>query len=92
MGGDLRGAGRLVVEAVVGLAGLVETVHANVARLPGTRPPRSGRTRGITAFVYATARGVTHVVGGTVDTALSLLEPLLAERSTRPGYGPFWRH
>lgn len=86
MGGDLRGAGRLAVEAVAGLAGLVETVHANVARLPGTRPPPSGRTRGITALFYAAARGVTHVVGGTVDTALALLEPLLAERSTRPGY------
>jgi len=86
MGGDLRGAGRLAVEAVAGLAGLVETVHANVARLPGTRPPPSGRTRGVTALVYATARGVTQLVGGTVDTALALLEPLLAERSTRPGY------
>jgi pimeloyl-ACP methyl ester carboxylesterase len=48
--------------------------------------PPSGRTRGIAAFVYATARGVTHVVGGTVDMALALLEPWLAERSTRPGY------
>lgn len=86
MGGDLRGAARLAVEAVAGLAGLVETVHADAARLPGTRPPPSGRTRGITAIVYATARGVTHVVGGTVDTALALLEPLLAKRSTRPGY------
>ena len=27
-----------------------------------------------------------YVVGGTVDTALALLEPLLAKRSTRPGY------
>jgi pimeloyl-ACP methyl ester carboxylesterase len=86
MGGDLRGAGRLAVEAVAGLAGLVETVHANAARLPGTRPPSSGRTSGVTALAYAAARGVTRVVGNTVDTALALLEPLLAERSTRPGY------
>ena len=78
MGGDLRGAGRLAVEAVAGLAVLVESVHANLARLPGTRRPRSGGTRGITALVYAAARGVTNVVGGTVDTALALLEPLLA--------------
>jgi hypothetical protein len=76
----------LAVEAVAGLAGLVEAVHANVARLPGTRPPASGRTGGISYFVYATARVVTHLVGGTVDTALALLEPLLAERSARPGY------
>ncbi len=86
MGGDLRGAGRLAVEAVAGLAGLVEAMHANVARLPGTRPPPSGRTRGVTAFVYATVRIVTHLVGSIVDTALGLLEPLLAKRSARPGY------
>ena len=41
---------------------------------------------GIAAFVYAAARGVMQVVGGTLDTVLALLEPLLAERSTRPGY------
>ncbi len=86
MGGDLRGAGRLAVEAVAGLAGLLETVHASITRLPGTPPSRPSRPTGITALVYAAARGVTHVVGGTVDTALALLEPLLAERSTRPGY------
>lgn len=86
MGGDLRGAGRLAVEAVAGLAGLVETVHASITWLPGTPSLPSGRTRGVSALVYAAARGVTHAVGGTVDTALALLEPLLAERSTRPGY------
>lgn len=86
MGGDLRGAGRLAVGAVAGLAGLVEAVHANIARLPGTRPPLSGRTKGLTALAYATARGVTQVVGDGVDMALALLEPLLTQRSTRPGY------
>ena len=86
MGGDLRGAGRLAVETVTGLAGLVETVHARLTGLPGTRSPPLGRTRGITALVYGAARGITHMVGGTVDTALTLLEPLLAKRSTKPGY------
>lgn len=86
MGGDLRGAVRLAVGAVAGLAGLVETVHANVTDLPGTRRPPSGLTLGLTAFAYAAARSVTKGVVGTVDLALALLGPLLAKRSTRPGY------
>lgn len=86
MGGDLRGVARPAVEAVAGQADLVETVHANIARLPGSRTPPPVRTRGITALAYTAARGVTRVVGDTVDTALTLLEPWLSERSTRPGY------
>lgn len=86
MGGELRGASRLAVEAVAGLAGLVESVRAIAARLPGVRPPLSGRSSGITAIVYASVRGGMHVVGGTVDKVLALLEPLLADRSTWRGY------
>jgi pimeloyl-ACP methyl ester carboxylesterase len=86
IGGDLRGVGRLAIEAVAGLANLVETVHANVARLPGMPPPSSGRTRGLAALGYGGVRAITSVVSGAVDTALALLEPLLCAKSTEPGY------
>jgi len=82
---DLRGAGRLAADAVTGLAALVEAMHANIARLPGTRPPAGGRTRGITGLVYRTVRGVTRMVGGGLDLLLGELEPLLGPRSSTPG-------
>ncbi|MBN8509049.1 MAG: alpha/beta hydrolase [Burkholderiales bacterium] len=80
---DLRGAARLTTEAVAGLAGLVEAMHARIAGLPrlpgfGEAAPEDERTRGITGFVYATVRGVTHLVGGSAEALLGWLAPALA--------------
>jgi len=76
--GDLRGAARLATEAVAGLSDLVEAMHERIARLPGVAAPlQVGRTRGITGLVYKTVRGVTRVVGGSVDTLLGRLVPAL---------------
>lgn len=85
-GGDLRGAARLAVDAVAGLTVLVELLHAHVARPRGTPPSASGRTRGLTAVVYAAVRGITKVAGRTIDAALARVEPFLAHRSTGPGH------
>jgi hypothetical protein len=82
---DLRGAGRLATDAVAGLAALVEAMHANIARVPGSTPPADGRTSGITGLVYRTVRGVTRVVGGGLDLLLKELEPMLGPRGSTPG-------
>lgn len=74
---DLRGAARLVTEATAGLADLVEAVHGRIARVPGLAGAPDGRTQGITGLVYWTVRGVTRVVGGSVDALLALLTPAL---------------
>jgi len=80
---DLRGAARLTTEAVAGLASLVETMHAHIAtpgsalRL-GRATAQDQRARGLTGLVYKTVRGVTHLVGGTAEALLGLLEPLLS--------------
>jgi len=76
----LRGAAKLATDATTGLTDLVEAVHARVATLPGLSAPADGRTRGITGLVYKTVRGVTRAVGGSVDTLLSVLAPMLAAR------------
>ena len=78
---DLRGAARLVTDATLGLAGLVESMHARIARLPGTPVP--ARARGIAGLAYRGVRGVTRLVGGGVDGALALsarLSPPAVER------------
>jgi hypothetical protein len=78
---DLRGAARLATEATTGLTDLVEAVHSRVASVPGLAGPADGRTGGITGLVYKTIRGVTKVVGGSVDTLLGALAPALAPRA-----------
>ncbi len=78
---DLRGAARLVTDATAGLTDLVEALHERIARLPGsTAPAAAGRTRGITGLVYKSIRGVTRVVGGSLDGLFGLITPALDER------------
>jgi hypothetical protein len=75
---DLRGAVRLATDATAGLADLVEALHAGIARLPGTGDAADGRAGGISGFVYRSIRGVTRLVGGSLDALLGLLAPVLA--------------
>jgi hypothetical protein len=76
---DLQGVTRLATDATVGLAHLVESVHARVANsLPLAATNASAdRTRGITGLVYKSVRGVTRLVGGSVEALLMLLGPAL---------------
>ncbi len=77
----LRGAAKLAAEATTGLTDLVEAVHARVASLPGLPAPAGERTRGIAGLVYKTVRGITRVVGASVDTLLAALSPMLASNA-----------
>jgi pimeloyl-ACP methyl ester carboxylesterase len=78
---DLRGFHRLANDATVGLTDLVEAMHHTIVRTPGVlgKSP-TGRTSGITGLVYKSVRGVTRLVGASVDGLLGLLAPLIAER------------
>ena len=73
---DLRGATRLAAEATLGLAALVEAMHARIASMPGL--PGPAQTSGITGLVYKSVRGVTRLVGGSIDGLLGALTPLLS--------------
>ena len=77
---DLRGATRLAVDATLGLTSLVESMHARIASVPGLKGPE--KTTGITGLVYRTVRGVTRLVGGSVDALLAALTPLLSPAAT----------
>ena len=81
---DLRGAGKLAIEATIGLTNLVETMHHNISRLPGILGTTSNDpTRGIAGFVYRSVRGVTRLVGGGLDLVFGQLATLLkAEKSS----------
>jgi pimeloyl-ACP methyl ester carboxylesterase len=81
----LRGAARLATDATAGLTDLVEAVHARIARVPGLDPrPLDGRTGGVTGLVYKSIRGVTRLVGGSLDALLGLLTPTLGAGNASP--------
>lgn len=84
-GSDLRGITRLTTDAIVGVADMVEAVHANVLDLPGIlgrSVPR--QTRGIPGFVYRSVRGAALWVGSGVDAALARFTPLLDKIGAPP--------
>ena len=82
---DLRSGGRLVIDAVVGITDLVESMHRTISSVsaPLGKSP-SGSTKGITGLVYRTVRGVTRVVGGGIELALTPLTKLLDARESTP--------
>lgn len=80
---DIRGASRVVIDAIVGMAHLVEAMHVNIAHLPGVpRPAVPGPARGISGLVYRSVRLVAGGVGKVLDAALSRLVPLLGTKKS----------
>jgi pimeloyl-ACP methyl ester carboxylesterase len=67
---DLRGATKLAVEATRAVTDLVQAMHSAIGGVPA---------KILTAPVYAGIRGITSMVGGTLDFALAQLAPLLGE-------------
>ena len=86
---DLRGASRLAVDATLGLTDLVENLHHNITRVPAPLGPVSDRpTNGITGLVYRSVRGVTRLVGGSLDALLGQVASLLGPAAAGPGSAP----
>lgn len=76
---DLRGAARLVIDAVVQTTNVVEGMHLNISRAPWPLGPAlEGRTGGITGLVYRSIRDITGLVGTGIDALLAPLAELLA--------------
>jgi pimeloyl-ACP methyl ester carboxylesterase len=81
----VRGASRLVIDATLGITDIVESMHANIARVPiATASKENNRTGGLTRIVYGAVRGVTRTVGAGLDAAIALAEPALARLPTVP--------
>lgn len=82
---DLRGLSRLTIDGIGGVTRLVEDLHDSIARTPRVfGGPMTWPVTAITRLVYRSIRGVTSLVGGTLDATLARLIPLLGEpRSTR---------
>src|SRR5215471_1089602 len=69
---DLVGYSRLTIDAILGVSGVVETTHRNIASSPGMFGPLApGPTTDITGLVYNSIRGVTALVGSSLEAALT---------------------
>jgi pimeloyl-ACP methyl ester carboxylesterase len=82
---DLRGAGKLTIDAITGITDIVESLHhaiSPVSGIPGTG--QQYRTRGITGFVYRSIRTITGVVGDGIDAGLNQLNSILGEMDSSP--------
>ena len=84
IGADLAGASRLAIEALTGVTELVEAVHMNVLnKAIGTGVVRP--VAGVTSLVYRSVKGVTRLVGGSLDAVLARLVPDLGEPAAWAG-------
>ncbi len=82
---DLRGASRMVIDAIVGITDVVEAMHVSIARVPGLPgASESGSARGVTGLVYRSVRALTGGVGCALDAALARLGPLLGTKGSSP--------
>lgn len=82
---DIRGAAQLATQATLGVARIAEGVHQSVWSSMGVPGGKAqGETRGITRLVYQCVRGVTQLVGKSVDGLLARLEPVLALAEQAP--------
>ncbi|HSO06184.1 MAG TPA: alpha/beta hydrolase, partial [Pelomicrobium sp.] len=82
---DLRGVGRLAVDAVTAVTDLVETMHYTIARRAAAPGPIGwAATRGVPGLVYRSVRGITRLVGGGIDAVLAPLVPPLEHGRSSP--------
>jgi pimeloyl-ACP methyl ester carboxylesterase len=76
---DLRAVAQLATQATLGVVNLTEGVHQSVLRtVGGRRGATPGRAAGLTGLVYRGVRGVTGLVGNTLDAVIAGLIPLLS--------------
>lgn len=79
LGNDLRGVGKIAIDATTAITSLVEAMHRGITR-PLSRNDDAGTgAGGIAGLVYSSVRGITRGVGFGVDAALKLLAPALRD-------------
>ena len=82
---DLRGIGRMAIDATLGVTDLVEALHARIAHTPlRLGGPAGGAVGRVTGRVYRAIRRVTRAVGGGLDAVLARLVPLVGEVPDTP--------
>jgi pimeloyl-ACP methyl ester carboxylesterase len=75
---DVRGYGKLAIDATLHVTDLVEAIHQRIARPSWLFGANSDeRTQGITGLVYRSVREIAGAIGYGIDQTLQQLVPLL---------------
>lgn len=83
---DLRGLAQLGVDGVLGVTGIVEQLHATIAkRVLPLSAERPRETRGLTGLVYGAVKGTTRLVGAGLNKGLGLIDADPWGHATNPG-------
>ena len=74
---DARAIAQLATQATTGVVNIAEGVHQSVWQTLGARGGKApGQTGGLTGLVYQRVRGVTQLVGKSLDALLARLQPV----------------
>jgi pimeloyl-ACP methyl ester carboxylesterase len=85
---DLHGAGRLAVEAILGVTHITESLHHTITSLSGVLGPSDQhRTKGITGMVYRNIRTVTKTVGNGIAFLLDRPGSIPSKKDATPSHG-----
>lgn len=85
---DLRGAGRLAVDAVNGVIDIVEAMHYNISNFGGLLAKKGRkRTSGISGLVYRRIRSITGLAGKSFDVLMDRLSVIVNEKEPNSEQG-----
>jgi hypothetical protein len=82
---DLRGLGRLTIEATTGITDIVAAMHRTIASGPAwLGQPLARPATLITGMLYGGVQSITQWVGSGIEQALVQLGPMLGESAASP--------
>jgi pimeloyl-ACP methyl ester carboxylesterase len=87
---ELRGVGRMLVDATAGVVDVVERMHRTVQEVPwllGTTTRST--TRGLTGYVYRGVRGGVRLAGWSLESTLGAFEGRLPPGASTPSREAF---
>ena len=86
---DVRAIAQLATQATTGVVNIAEGVHQSVWQTLGARGGKEpGQTGGLTGLVYQSLRGVTQLVGKSLDAVLARLQPVFEVADHAPPETP----
>ncbi|WJG08159.1 alpha/beta fold hydrolase [Aliiglaciecola sp. LCG003] len=82
---NLQSANRLLVDAIVSMTDIVESMHHRISPMSRiTQSPAKERTSGVTGLVYKSIRGLTELVGKGIDVPLGVISQSLGQKELAP--------